>query len=78
MKTRLHMVSLLGLLLAAAFVIPSVGAAAGQDTGNGALRGKHYNLNPISIKNIDQLPTNDETNKGNRIFCKLRSDKPRF
>lgn len=68
MKTRLHIAGILGILLAAALIMPSVAAAAGQDTGNGALSGKHYNLNLISIKNIDQLPTSDETNNGNRIF----------
>jgi len=58
---------MIGLLVAAAFFIPGV-TAANSATGNGAMSGKHYNLNLISIKNIDQLPTNDETNNGNRIF----------
>jgi hypothetical protein len=50
MKTRLPMIGIFGLLLATAFVVPSVAAAAGQDTGNGAISGKHYNLNLISKK----------------------------
>jgi hypothetical protein len=61
MKTKLSI--LIGFLIVLAFVIPGVTA-----TGNGAMSGKHYNLNLISIKNIDQLPTDDETNNGNRIF----------
>jgi len=61
MKTKLSI--LFGFLIVLAFVIPGVTA-----TGNGAMSGKHYNLNLISIKNIDQLPTDDETNNGNRIF----------
>jgi hypothetical protein len=67
MKTRLPLLMMIGLLVAAAFFIPGV-TAANSATGNGAMSGKHYNLNLISIKNIDQLPTNDETNNGNRIF----------
>ena len=59
MKTKLALFT----LLAVALLVASVSA------GNGATEnGKHYNLNLISIKNIDQLPTNDETNNGNRIF----------
>lgn len=59
MKTKLAVLT----LLAIALLVGSVSA------GNGATEnGKHYNLNLISIKNIDQLPTNDETNNGNRIF----------
>ena len=42
MKTRLPMIVILGRQLAAAFVMPSVAATAGQDTGNGAISGKHY------------------------------------
>ncbi len=61
MKTKLSI--LIGALIVLAFIIPGVSA-----TGNGAMSGKHFNLNLISIKNIDQLPTNDETNNGNRIF----------
>jgi len=66
MKTRLPLACILGLLVAAAFVLPGVAAAAGQETGNGAISGKHYNLNLISVNKTDQLP-NDENN-GNRIF----------
>jgi hypothetical protein len=65
MKTKLPMICILGLLLAAAFIIPCAGAA-GQDTGNGAISGKHYNLNLISVKKTDQLPR--DANNGNRIF----------
>ena len=61
MKTKLSI--LIGFLIVLAFIIPGVTA-----TGNDAMSGKHYNLNLISIKNIDQLPTDDETNNGNRIF----------
>jgi hypothetical protein len=61
MRTKLSI--LIGFLIVLAFVIPGVTA-----TGNDAMSGKHYNLNLISIKNIDQLPTDDETNNGNRIF----------
>jgi hypothetical protein len=60
------MICILGLLLTAAFVIPSVGAAAGQETGNGAISGMHYNLNLISVTKTDQLP--NDANNGNRIF----------
>ena len=64
MKTKLLII---GLFLVAALIIPGV-SAANSATGNGAMSGKHFNLNLISIKNIDQLPSNDETNNGNRIF----------
>jgi hypothetical protein len=67
MKTRLPLAGMIGLFIIAAFLIPGVTAASAA-TGNGAMSGPHYNLNLISIKNIDQLPTNDETNNGNRIF----------
>lgn len=66
MKTRLPIACILGLLVAAAFVLPGVAAAAGQETGNGAISGKHYNLNLISVKKTDQLP--NDANSGNRIF----------
>ena len=66
MKTKLPIAGIIGLLIAAVFLIPGVTASAA--TGNGAMSGPHFNLNLISIKNIDQLPTNDETNNGNRIF----------
>ena len=61
MKTKLPM--LIGFLIVLAFIIPGVSA-----TGNDAMSGKHYNLNLISIKNIDRLPTDDTGNNGNRIF----------
>ena len=61
MKPKLPM--LIGFLIVLAFIIPGVSA-----TGNDAMSGKHYNLNLISIKNIDQLPTDDTGNNGNRIF----------
>jgi len=54
---------LIGFLIVLAFIIPGVSA-----TGNDAMSGKHYNLNLISIKNIDQLPPDDTGNNGNRIF----------
>jgi hypothetical protein len=50
MKTKLPM--LIGFLIVLTFIIPGLSA-----TGNNAMSGKHYNLNLISIKNIDQLPT---------------------
>jgi len=65
MKTKLSI--FIGLLVVLAFVIPGVTA-----TGNDAMSGKHYNLNLISIKNIDQLPAKDEGNNGNRIFVNFQ------
>jgi hypothetical protein len=65
MKTKLPMICILGLLLAAAVIIPCAGAAS-QNTGNGAISGKHYNLNLISVTKTDQLP--NDANNGNRIF----------
>jgi hypothetical protein len=59
MKTKL----LIGFVLIMALCIPGVLA-----TGNDAMSGKHYNLNLICNKNIDQLPDVDYANNGNRIF----------
>ena len=66
MKTRWSMTIALAAVLAAAFLVSSVAAV---DTGNGAISGKHYNLNLIGMEKNDKLP--NDANSGARIFVNL-------
>ncbi|MDD1706154.1 MAG: hypothetical protein LUQ12_03850 [Methanoregulaceae archaeon] len=53
-------------ILAAALLVSS---AAAVETGNGAISGKHYNLNLIGMEKNDKLP--NDANSGARIFVNL-------
>ncbi|MDD1660087.1 MAG: hypothetical protein LUQ62_02655 [Methanomicrobiales archaeon] len=56
----------LATVLVAALLVSGVAAVG---TGNGAISGKHYNLNLIGVKKADKLP--NDFNSGARIFVNL-------
>jgi hypothetical protein len=66
MRMRWSVTLAIAAVLAAAFLVSSVAAV---ETGNGAISGKHYNLNLIGMEKNDKLP--NDANSGARIFVNL-------
>ena len=66
MRMTWSMTLAIAAIMAVALLVSSVAAA---DTGNGAISGKHYNLNLIGVEKNDKLP--NDANSGARIFVNL-------